>query len=231
MKQGIILVNKPEGWTSFDVVNYVRKIIANQQHLKPKQIKVGHSGTLDPFAKGLLILLIGKAYTKRAEDFSKKDKTYTFELILGKRSDTGDKTGQLLQVSSRQPNLEELEAVISSFRGEISQIPPAYSAIKIDGIRAYDLVRRGLKPNLKPRLVKISELIIEKYVYPRVQLQAKVSSGTYIRSLAEDIGIALKTGAYVDYLERTTIDNYSLKNAVSLKELNVSNIEQFISSV
>ncbi len=231
MKQGIILVNKPEGWTSFDVVNYVRKIIANQQHLKPKQIKVGHSGTLDPFAKGLLILLIGKAYTKRAEDFSKKDKTYTFELILGKRSDTGDKTGQLEEVSYNQPSLEELQAVISSFRGEINQIPPAYSAIKIDGIRAYDLARRGLKPNLKPRLVKISDLSIEKYVYPRVQLQAKVSSGTYIRSLAEDIGIALKTGAYVDYLERTTIDNYSLKNSVSLKELNVSNIEQFISSV
>src|SRR3954464_11531286 len=135
--QGILLIDKPAGWTSFDVVNYVRKIVAGAEGKKPKQIKVGHSGTLDPFATGLLILLIGKEYTKRAAEFSKLDKTYEVTMELGKASTTGDPEGEITAVSNTVPTPKQLQEAAERFRGQITQVPPAYSAIKINGQRAY----------------------------------------------------------------------------------------------
>src|SRR5476649_2320405 len=137
--QGLLLVDKPVAWTSFDVVNYVRRIVATAEGKKPKNVKVGHTGTLDPFATGLLILLIGKDYTKRAGEFSKLDKTYEVTMRLGQTSTTGDPEGEITPVSDNQPTKTELKTALEKFVGEIDQIPPAYSAIKIDGQRAYKL--------------------------------------------------------------------------------------------
>jgi tRNA pseudouridine55 synthase len=231
VKQGILLVDKPEDWTSFDVVNYVRRIVANKEGLKPKQIKLGHSGTLDPFATGLLILLVGKDYTRRASEFSKQDKTYSFELILGKSSNSGDKTGQITDVSSEQPTIDKIDMAVAKFTGEISQTPPAFSAIKINGVRAYKLARAGVETKIEPRKVNVSSLQIIDYNYPQLTLKADVSSGTYIRSLGEDLGKELGVGAYTNVLRRESVGSYSIDAAVSPKDLNTDNIEQFISTI
>ncbi|HET7320425.1 MAG TPA: hypothetical protein VFI84_02455, partial [Candidatus Saccharimonadales bacterium] len=137
--QGILLVDKPAGWTSFDVVNYVRKIVATAEGKKPKNTKVGHTGTLDPFATGLLVLLVGKEYTRKAGKLSKADKTYEVTMRLGQVSTTGDPEGMITEVDGLQPSREDLENVLLKFTGVIEQIPPAYSAIKVNGQRAYKL--------------------------------------------------------------------------------------------
>src|SRR5438309_950966 len=132
--EGILLVDKPAGWTSFDVVNYTRKIVAQSEGKKPKNVKAGHTGTLDPFATGLLVLLIGKNYTRRAGEFSKLDKSYEAAVRLGEVSSTGDPEGEIIPVSAAtEPSREALETAVAGFTGVIQQVPPAYSAIKIDG--------------------------------------------------------------------------------------------------
>lgn len=220
--QGILLVDKPAGWTSFDVVNFVRKRVAAAEGKKPKQVKVGHTGTLDPFATGLLVLLVGKAYTRQAGELSKLDKTYDVTMRLGETSSTGDPEGEIASDNSERPSPEAVEAIIKKFVGEIEQIPPAYSAIKIGGQRAYKLARAGKTVGLEPRKVTINRLELLEYTYPEVKLVADVSSGTYIRTLVEDIGRKLGTGAYTSALRRTRINGYSEADACSLKELNIS---------
>jgi tRNA pseudouridine55 synthase len=148
--QGILLVDKPAGWTSFDVVNYVRKKVAQAEGKKPKNVKVGHTGTLDPFATGLLIVLIGKDYTKRAAEFSKLDKTYEVTMCLGKTSSTGDPEGEIIPVSGKKPTLEELQAAVVKFTDQIEQTPPIYSAVKVGGQRAYKLARQRSKNQTAP---------------------------------------------------------------------------------
>lgn len=223
--QGILLVNKPAGWTSFDVVNYVRKIVASAEEKRPKQVKVGHSGTLDPFATGLLILLIGKDYTRRASEFSKLDKTYEITMRLGQTSSTGDPEGEVAAVSDKKPTRSEIERACQQFTGRIEQTPPAYSAIKVNGQRAYKLARQGKPVALEPRKVVVHSLKTAKYNYPDVQLTAEVSSGTYIRSLVEDIGRALGTGAFTVQLARTKIGAYDLQDAVKPEALNTTTIK------
>lgn len=212
--QGLLLVDKPADWTSFDVVNYVRRIVANAEGKKPKNVKVGHTGTLDPFATGLLILLIGKEYTRRAGEFSKLDKTYEVTMKLGFSSTTGDPEGEITPTSSKIPTSEELARAIEQFKGQIEQIPPAFSAIKVDGQRAYKLARAGKEVVIKPRPVTINRLEVVSYDYPEVKLVADVSSGTYIRTLVEDIAKSLGTEAYTTTLRRTQIANFSLKDAI-----------------
>lgn len=229
--QGILLVDKPADWTSFDVVNYVRRIVATVEGKKPKNCKVGHSGTLDPFATGLLILLIGKEYTRRASEFSKQDKTYEMTMILGKTSTTGDPEGDLSEVSDWQPTEQEIESALEKFKGEIQQIPPAFSAIKVNGVRAYKLAREGKEVVIEPRPVTIRRLELVAYVYPEVKLVAEVSSGTYIRTLVEDLGENLGTGAYTSQLKRTHIKSYQLTDAVEVKSLNIGNLEQLLATV
>lgn len=211
--EGIFLVNKPSGWTSFDVVNYVRKIVAQAEGKKPKNVKVGHTGTLDPFATGLLVLLIGKEYTKRAGELTKANKTYEVAMRLGQTSSTGDPEGEITEVSNSQPSREEVMQLLRKFTGEIKQTPPIYSAIKVNGQRAYKLARAGKEVALEPRGVKIHRLELVNYAYPEVKLIAEVSSGTYIRTLVEDVGKTLGTGAYTSELNRTKVGNYDLKNA------------------
>lgn len=229
--QGLLLVDKPAGWTSFDVVNYVRKIVAAAEGKKPKNVKVGHCGTLDPFATGLLVLLVGKAYTRRAGELSKLDKTYNLTMRLGETSTTGDPEGEISKASDTIPTIDELHAALRHFQGKIMQTPPAYSAIKVDGQRAYKLARAGKTVTLEPRQVTISDLALLDYAYPDVRLRADVSSGTYVRTLAEDIGRRLNTGAYTVQLERTRIGNYELDRATPVSELNQPTIEQHLSGL
>jgi len=226
--QGLLLVDKPAGWTSFDVVNYVRRFVATAEGKKPKNVKVGHTGTLDPFATGLLILLIGKEYTKRAGEFSKLDKTYEVTVKLGDTSTTGDPEGEIKAVSNTIPTPEAIQEAVEGFRGQIKQIPPAYSAIKVDGQRAYKLARAGKEVKIDPRPVTINRLEIVSYDYPEVKLVADVSSGTYIRTLVEDIGKTLGTGAYTTALRRTSISNFYIKDAANIKGITAEQINDIL---
>lgn len=211
---GILLVDKPENWTSHDVVAKVRSIL---KQANGQKVKVGHTGTLDPMATGLLILVVG-SYTKRATEFSKLDKVYKAEITLGKTSTTGDKEGELAKISDKVPSKPAVLAVLSGFEGEILQKPHKYSAVKIDGQRAYKAARAGKTVEIEPRKVKIYKITDVKYDYPKLNFTAKVSSGTYIRSLAEDIGAGLGTGAYLSALHRTQIGQFDIAQAIVLDE-------------
>lgn len=207
---GILLVDKPTGWSSFDVVAKIRGTLKRETGRK---IKVGHTGTLDPLATGLMIVVVG-TYCKRAQEFSKLHKTYDVTLKLGQTSTTGDEEGEKTVVDNRQPELSEIEAVLSQFIGDTMQTPPIYSAVKIDGKRAYKLAREGKEVKIEPRQVHISQLIVHSYEYPFVTFTADVSSGTYIRSLVQDIGKQLKTGAYMSDLRRTKVGQFDLEKVI-----------------
>ena len=220
---GILLVDKPEGWTSFDVVNYVRGKVAKLEGKKPKQIKVGHTGTLDPAATGLLILCVGRA-TKQVESLMKQDKVYEVELTLGKTSTTEDKEGDITDTEPKTegwetPTLSDVQAVVATFVGEIEQTPPIFSAIKIDGKRAYDLARAGKPVAMKSRTVHIYEISDLLYNYPELRFKTHVGSGTYIRSLARDIGEKLGCGAYMSNLRRTKIGDATVAEAYAVSAL------------
>jgi len=215
---GFLLVDKPAGWTSHDVVAKVRRILSKRVG---KKVKVGHAGTLDPMATGLLIILVG-GYTKRASVFLKLDKTYECELTLGEISTTGDADGVIRTQDTgnrTQPAREEVEKIIKGFIGTIKQVPPAYSAIKIKGQAAYKLARAGQQLKMEPRIVTIYDLRSTKYEYPKLYFTARVSSGTYIRSLAQDVGAKLGTGAYLSALRRTKIDQFDIKDSYTLDKI------------
>ena len=210
----LILIDKPAGISSFGVVARVRRKLRDREG---KKVKVGHTGTLDPFATGLLILLAGKA-TKRSDEFLKKDKEYEATIHLGKTSTTGDIEGEITNVSDKIPTLEEVEDACKKLTGEISQTVPVYSAVKINGERAYKLARKGKTVKMPTRKVTIYSLEIISYSYPELKIKTKVSSGTYIRTLGEDLGKNLGTGAYLTALRRTKIANYKVKEALKLDE-------------
>lgn len=213
----MLLMDKPVGLTSFGVVARVRRKLSNKLG---KKVKVGHTGTLDPFASGLMILLTGKE-CKNANHYSKLDKSYRATIYLGKTSTTGDIEGEIKDVSNIIPSKEEVEKVVSEFIGEITQVPPIYSAIKIDGKRAYDLARNGKDFEMPSRKVTIYSIKILSYTYPELVIETKVSSGTYIRTLASDIGDKLKTGAYTKELRRLTVGEYNVKDAKTLLDLGI----------
>lgn len=223
MEDGIILVDKPAGWTSFDVVAKIRGNIRRhytEQGIKPtkRQLKVGHAGTLDPFATGLLVILLGDA-TKKATEFLKLDKIYEAEIILGKISTTGDPEGDITTQSDIQPSRNDVEAALGAFQGDITQRPPIFSAIKINGQRAYKLARDGKEVEIPERTVTIHSLELLTYDYPSLKIRTHVGSGTYIRSLAVDIGTALGTGAYCAVLRRTQIAAWSIDDAQQVKDV------------
>lgn len=217
---GILLVDKPREWTSFDVVNRVRRLVQQSElnTSNKKRFPTGHTGTLDPLATGLLVLLLGN-YTKQAMALTKLDKTYEVTMCLGQTSTTGDEEGQKTDVSTTQPTKAQIETALQRFVGNTMQTPPAFSAIKINGQRAYKLARKGDMPALKPRPVHIESLTLDKYKYPFVHFTAEVSSGTYIRSLVEDLGKALQTGAYMSDLRRTKVGQFDIKDAVVMEGL------------
>jgi tRNA pseudouridine55 synthase len=214
---GLLLVDKPVGISSFDVIRQLRRIT----HWR----KIGHAGTLDPAASGLMLMLFGPA-CKQAQAYSKLDKRYRAEITLGKTSSTGDREGELTKVSDRVPTQAEVEAALAQLTGEIIQTPPAYSAIKIHGQEAYKRVRAGEVVDMPSRTVQVYENHLLAYAYPMVQLECRVSSGTYIRTLAADLGDLLQTGAYLSALKRTEVGEYSLVEAVQLEDLTPSTIHQ-----
>ena len=233
----VILVDKPAGMSSFGVVAKVRGALKAELGHK---VKVGHTGTLDPFATGLLILLSGKM-TKRSSEFLKLDKWYEATMKLGYTSSTGDIEGEIQLYSNEgdpepgkargsagrpwrragrtRPELNTIESVLQDFIGRIEQTPPKYSAIKVNGQRAYKLARKGAEFEMPSREVEIYAIEILHYEWPELTIRCHVSSGTYIRTLAEDIGVRLGTGAYLTALRRTRVGKYDIKNAVGLDEL------------
>ena len=210
----IILIDKPAGMSSFGVVARVRRKLRDELG---KKIKVGHTGTLDPFATGLLIILAGKA-TKKSDEFLKKDKVYEATVKLGKTSTTGDIEGEIKKVSDKVPTLDDIKKACDKLTGEIMQTVPAYSAVKINGERAYKLARKRKEVEMPTRKVTIYELEILDYTYPNLKIRTHVSSGTYIRTLGEDIGKLLGTGAYLTALRRTKIADFDVEAALKLDE-------------
>lgn len=219
MTDGIVLIDKPTDMTSFGVVARVRRLLTEQAG---KKVKVGHTGTLDPFATGLMIIVVGKE-CKKAEMYSKKDKTYEATIHLGQTSTTGDPEGEISDISAKIPSKTDIHHALDQFKGEITQQPPIYSAIKIDGERAYKLARAGKKIDMPKRQITVYTLDLVDYSYPDVKIRTQVSSGTYIRTLAEDIGTVLGTGAYCTALRRTQIDVWSIDDAQTLQEFGVPN--------
>ena len=208
----VILVDKPAGMSSFGVVARVRRGLRDEFGHK---VKVGHTGTLDPFATGLLILLSGKN-TKKSGEFLKLDKVYEATIKLGYVSDTGDTEGNIEKKNDREVDLKEVQEALKRFIGDIEQVPPKFSAIKINGQRAYKLARKGADFEIPSRKVTIYKIEILEYEYPILKIRCHVSSGTYIRTLAEDIGAALGVGAYCLELRRLKIGEYDVKDAESV---------------
>lgn len=218
MTDGILLIDKPAGITSFGVVARIRRVLSQKAG---KKVKVGHTGTLDPFATGLMIIVTGKE-CKNAERYSKLDKVYEATITLGKTSTTGDPEGDISNKSKTIPDIGGIKDAQVHFMGEITQKPPIYSAIKIDGERAYKLAREGKKVDMPERQVTVYSLEIIEYNYPELKIRAHVSSGTYIRSLATDIGAALGTGAYCSKLRRISIANWNVGKAQQLSNFGIN---------
>ena len=213
----ILLIDKPPGMTSFGVVARLRRVLSKQEG---KKVKVGHTGTLDPFATGLMIIVTGRM-CRRAMEFTKLDKWYEAEIILGTESTTGDPEGELSRISGKKPDEGEIRQVLQKFTGKIEQTPPAFSAVKVNGRRAYQLARAGKEVDIPKRTITIYALELIEYDYPVLKLRAHVSSGTYIRSLAADIGKELKTGAYCQNLRRIKIADYDVKDARVLADFGI----------
>lgn len=211
-----ILVDKPLTWTSFDVVNKIRWNI--KQALKIKKIKVGHAGTLDPLASGLLILCIGKN-TKLIDSIMVGEKTYTGTILIGKTTPSYDLETEFNQEFETNHITDELlESVRLTFLGEIQQVPPIFSAKQIDGQRAYDLARAGKEVELKQNTVHISDFKITSNRFPEIDFEISCSKGTYIRSIAHDFGKALKSGGTLIQLRRTKSGEFSISDSKSVDE-------------
>lgn len=206
----VLLINKPLKWTSFDVVRKVRNLV--------KIKKVGHAGTLDPLATGLLIICTGK-FTKRINEFMAQEKEYTGSFTLGATTPTYDLESEPVNFKSFDHlTEEEIKKATSQFTGEIMQVPPAHSAIKQQGKRVYELARQGKEVVLEPRKLLISEFEITNIALPVVQFRVVCSTGTYIRSLAHDFGQVLGCGAYLSSLCRTRIGEFKNEDALSIAE-------------
>jgi tRNA pseudouridine55 synthase len=213
---GILIINKPKNWTSFDVVAKIR----NKLGVK----KVGHTGTLDPMATGVLVLCLGKA-TKKAQEITGTDKEYVAEITLGATSNTDDAEGVITKkLGVRSLELGVVEKAIDKFQGTFEQIPPQFSAKKIKGQRAYKLARQGKKVELKPVEITIHELELLDYKWPVVRLRTLCSKGTYIRSLARDIGKELGVGGYLSKLERTKVGDYIIDQSITIEEASAEHI-------
>ena len=212
----IILINKPLKWTSFDVVNKVRYLLRNQ--FGYKKIKVGQCGTLDPLATGLLIVCTGK-FTKKIEELQASVKEYVGTFVLGATTPSYDLETEIDNTYSTEGITEEkVREALKSFEGEQEQIPPLFSAKMVDGQRAYIAARKGKNVEMKPSLINIEKCEMVSYNFPEVTARIVCSKGTYIRSIARDLGERLNSGAYLGGLQRTRIGDFTLNNAVDILE-------------
>ncbi|MBD5637749.1 tRNA pseudouridine(55) synthase TruB [Clostridium botulinum] len=219
---GVINVLKPKGITSFDVVRDIRKIA--------KIKKVGHTGTLDPLASGVLPVCIGKA-TKIVDYIMHGTKTYRVEMKLGTTTDTYDREGTVLEEKEVSVSSTEVEKAIEKYKGDIEQVPPMYSALKINGQKLYDLARKGIEVEREARKIQIHDICILSIDLPYIIFDVKCSKGTYIRSLCFDIGNDLGSGAVMWNLERLEASPFNIKEAIKLEDLNEENIKQFITPI
>ena len=208
--EGIVLVDKPAGITSFGVVARLRR--------KLQVKKIGHSGTLDPFATGLLVMLVGRKYTRLADSFLCDDKEYEATLLLGSATDTYDLEGKQLETSDYVPTLEEVTQVLSLFQGKIEQVPPMFSAKKVEGKRLYEIARKGGQVERKACLVEVKTTLLS-YEYPKLSFHVECSKGTYIRSIAHEIGQKLGSFGHLIQLRRIRSGKYSVKDSTSLDEI------------
>lgn len=219
MKDGILIVNKPLGLTSHDVVAHIRKVF----HIK----QVGHAGTLDPLATGVLIIFVGEA-TKLFNRFLEFNKEYIATLTLGEVTDSGDSQGKVLNVLPIPAISEDLiNFTFKEFVGEIEQIPPMVSALRYQGRRLYQLARRGIQVRREPRRITIEALQLRKFNIPDIQFYVKCSKGTYIRQLACDIALRLGCGGHISQIERISVGPFNIKDTVTLDKVDESYIRDW----
>ncbi len=207
---GILVINKPKDWTSFDVVAKIR----NKLNVK----KVGHTGTLDPQATGVLVLCIGKG-TKLCQELTGLDKEYICDITFGAKSTTDDIEGELTHVpDASEVPITDIENILKEFTGTFEQMPPDFSAKKIKGKKAYELARKGKKPDLKPAEVTVHQIELLDYKWPLLKLKIHCGKGFYVRSLARDIGEKLGVGGYLSALQRTRVGHFSLDGAITIEQ-------------
>jgi tRNA pseudouridine55 synthase len=217
---GILNINKPPGWTSRDAVNRVQRLV--------RPAKVGHAGTLDPLATGVLVVCIGPA-TRLIDYVQQMVKEYRGTFLLGRKSASDDIETEVTELACTPiPSLSEVEAVLPQFLGRIDQIPPAYSAVKIAGQRAYALARQGKEVTISPRPVEIFDIQITTYEYPKLELLIHCGSGTYIRSLGRDLAECLGSGAVMSELVRTCIGDFRVEQAISPVDLTLNIIQEHL---
>lgn len=213
---GILLLNKPKNRTSFSLISQLRRLL----NIK----KIGHAGTLDPFATGVMVMLIGKEYTRLSDAFLSSDKEYLATIFLGIETDTHDCDGEIIQRSALIPSLEHVKEALKSFQGEIKQIPPMFSAKKQNGKKLYELARKGITVE-RPACIVTVETTLLHYTYPHLQLHIRCSKGTYIRSIASDLGKSLGCGAHLIALERTRSGSFHLQNCLDATLLSQPNCD------
>lgn len=222
---GLINVDKPLGWTSHDVVGKLRRILNTR--------KVGHAGTLDPAATGVLVVGVGRA-TRFLDYVQSSSKQYLAHVVLGVESETADIDGSQTQTDLRQagiPPIDAIESALTSFHGTVEQIPPKYSAIKLDGEPIYRRARRGEQVDVPVRTVSVDDLSIEYYAYPDLVLKLTCGSGFYVRALARDVGEVLGTGAYLHHLVRTRVGRFMLDDSVSIDSLQLQSFPEAWTSI
>jgi len=214
-KEGIILIDKPIGKTSFYLVHVLRRILGVK--------KIGHAGTLDPFANGVMVMLVGRKYTRMSGNFISQDKSYRATVRLGVETDSYDCDGKIVSQSELIPPEEEIVRAISQFQGRVEQVPPMFSAKKIRGKKLYELARSGEVIERKPVLVDLETNLLS-YHYPEVELMVHCSKGTYLRSIAHDLGRILGCGAHLSRLTRIRSGDFKLEDCVQLENLNRDNV-------
>lgn len=223
----LLLIDKPFGWTSFQVVNKIRWHLKKQADLK--KLKVGHAGTLDPLATGLLLICTGKK-TKSIKTYQNQEKEYTGTFYLGATTPSYDlETAQDHTYPIEHFTEEQILKTTQKFMGQIKQYPPLFSALKKNGKRLYEYAREGLNPDIEARQVLISEFKIQKIKLPEIEFLVRCSKGTYIRSLAHDFGKALDSGAYLSGLRRTKIGNFAVENSFNMDSVYNENLSKNIS--
>ena len=221
---GVIIINKPKEYTSHDVVNIVRK----QLNMK----KVGHTGTLDPNATGVLPILVGQA-TKISKYLIEHKKTYIATIELGEKRDTGDSEGNIIESDSniKEFDISIIKQVLQSFLGKQKQIPPMYSAIKVNGKKLYEYARSGQEVEVEPRKIEIYRIELIEYINNRIEFEVECSKGTYIRTLCENIAEKLGTIGYMKELQRTSVDKFKIKESINLEELSEDEAQKKILTI
>lgn len=216
LKEGILLVNKPQGKTSFSLIRSLRKLTGIQ--------KIGHAGTLDPFATGVMVILIGKKYTCLSNSLLSEDKEYLAKVAFGVTTDTYDCDGKVVARSKKIPSEEEVLAILQYFQGEIDQVPPMFSAKKVKGKKLYELARKGEVIERESAKVTVNTTFLQ-YAYPHLAIKITCSKGTYIRSIANEIGVMLGCGAHLSELKRTRSGKFSLEECIEGALLDIPDFE------